>query len=352
MQISVSQTLLCTPQGRIIASAHHRDQNSGEIMIADTTTATLTELSQQLPCPQLSSAFSEFVNSTAAAQKISLPVREQLCQMHLRRLNAEAGEPLFLLELEVAKEKSSVEASAIVNSHSSPPEIGSLAGRLLHDFKNQISGLKLYASWLKKHCATAPGNSGQVDFAEILDKMINGLNVMAEHAHLITRLSQPLALKLAPASLDSLLNQLADETVGQATARNIGLSIAPPPEMLSLNCDAQLLFSALRAITLRALSACRIGGQVSLNLQYRNHEIFAAIADDSPELLTDEQQATFFDLPVRERLTTTMLGLALARRIIEQHGGQVTVTSAPEVGNVVTVCLAVKPAALPKEHGL
>ncbi len=362
MQISVSDILLCTREGRIVAGNHLSGQLSAGQLPGDTSArvamTTLAEWSQHLHCPQLAFAFTEFVNSAAVAQEVSLPVNEQPGQIRLRRLSAEPGEPLFLLELAATKEAeaahdtsaSSSASSSSASSSVSYPEIGSLAARLLHDFKNQISGLKLYTSWLKKHCATAPGNDGPTEFAEILQKMSDGLNVMAEHAHLISRLTQPLKLKLAPASLESLIHQLVDETMAQAAARHVRISAAPPPEMLSLHCDAQLLFSALRAITRRAVTDCRAGGEVSVSLHHRSDEIVIVVADDSAEVLTAAARATFFELPVTERLTTTVLELALARRIIEQHGGRVAVSPAPKTGNVITLSLTTRPAALPKEH--
>jgi hypothetical protein len=55
-------------------------------------------------------------------------------------------------------------------------ETGRMTSRLIHDFKNQMGGLKLYAAYLKKRFADQP------EGLEIADKIIQGLNTMAEQA--------------------------------------------------------------------------------------------------------------------------------------------------------------------------
>ena len=66
-------------------------------------------------------------------------------------------------------------------------ETGRLTSRLIHDFKNQLGGMKLYATYLKKRFAE------NAEGAEVAEKIIQGLNEMAEQAAWVSkRNAQPM----------------------------------------------------------------------------------------------------------------------------------------------------------------
>jgi signal transduction histidine kinase len=64
--------------------------------------------------------------------------------------------------------------------------------QIVHDLKNQLNGLKLYATFLRRRIEKSerPG-----DEQETVEKLINGLNRAAEDLSLIVRYGQPVELK-------------------------------------------------------------------------------------------------------------------------------------------------------------
>jgi signal transduction histidine kinase len=343
MQKSLSASLLCDAAGRMTAGDYQFVRLLGARDPAEMNGLTLDEVSQRLNCPELLTWFAEFMLGGDPLREIPLSLNGEWRQARLRRLKTATDQPLFLIEF-VGESDPLVMGFPSSANRIALTEIGRLTGRLLHDFKNHISGLKLYAAYLKKHCvaASARGIVEAGEAAEITDKIIGGLNLMAEQAALISRLTQPLYLKSAPTSLVSLVSQLMDELTPLAVARGVELSADLQSESLSVNCDAQLLFTALRALTVRAISVCDAAHQVRLTLRREQQEIEIGIADGSSQALSETERATFFDLPVNERLSTNALGLALARRIIEQHGGRAEVTTATDSGALVTIRLMAK----------
>jgi signal transduction histidine kinase len=342
MRKSASSFLLCDYAGRITAGNQQLLQLLGLNATAEIRGFRLSDVAGRLNCPELPVWAADFLTEADPVREAVLPLNGQWQRTRLRRLKTGDGEPLLLLEFAAPDEEA--QAAPEQDSQAGPPafpEIGWLAGRLLHDFKNQISGLKLYASYLKKHCsATAGADADEAgETTEIIEKIISGLNLMAEHAVLISRLTQPLTLKTAPASLVSLISQLADETAAQAAARGVGLFTEIQSEQASVNCDAQLLFMALKALTLRAIEVCRAAGRVHLTLRREQDEIQIGIADGSSEPLSETRRAAFFELPANERLSTTVLSLALAEKIIRQHGGRAEVSASPNSGTMVMIRL-------------
>lgn len=329
--------LLCTLAGRILAA-------DPQFAALATDKSTVEMIAGWLDCPGLTDWLTEFATSAEAAQEGTMFIQEQWHHVILRRLHIlsqESEPPLILIRFSpFGAEQATPDAASFVTEESDYSEIGRLTGRLLHDLKNHISGLKLYATWLKKHyVATASDGGKKPESVEITDKIISGLNLMAEHATLISQLTRPLKLKIAPASLESLIGQIAHEIQPLADARGIGLHIEIPPEPHSINGDAHLLSLAFETLARRAVAVSRVAGQVHIRARQSEDEVLIEIADASERPLTESQCATLFDLPVNERIATTALSLALTRKIIGQHGGQADVRFAPETGTVVTVRL-------------
>src|SRR5215467_5675375 len=71
-------------------------------------------------------------------------------------------------------------------------QTGRMAARLMHDFKNQLGGLKLYAAYLQKRFAD------NAEGVEIAEKIAHGLNEMAEQAVILNKLCRPLELRMGP----------------------------------------------------------------------------------------------------------------------------------------------------------
>src|SRR4026207_552041 len=82
-------------------------------------------------------------------------------------------------------------------------DLGRASIQIIHDLKNQLNGLKLYATFLRRRIEKTerPG-----DEQETIGKLINGLYRAAEDLSLIVRYGQPVELKKqAGVELDKVL---------------------------------------------------------------------------------------------------------------------------------------------------
>ena len=104
-------------------------------------------------------------------------------------------------------------------------ETGRLASRLIHDFKNQLGGMKLYASYLKKRFADQP------EGVEVAEKIIQGLNEMAEQASLVSRLTRPIEMRRESGDLGQFLEMLASSLKPQAAAREVAIALDLAPKL-------------------------------------------------------------------------------------------------------------------------
>ncbi|MGH9800240.1 MAG: sensor histidine kinase [Blastocatellia bacterium] len=209
-------------------------------------------------------------------------------------------------------------------------EVGRATARLIHDFKNQLGGLKLYTAYLKKRFAAHLDKADLAEALEITDKINQSVNEMTEHANLIGKLTRPVELKLADADFTSLVEQAINQIRPTIAERGLTLEsdlAETSPIRLPIRLDAQQMLLALGALLSRAIEATVENGRLRISLRSSEGKLQLSIFDEG-ERLTEEQQQSFFDFLTNERLNKTSLNLALARRIIEAHDGQIVALAA------------------------
>ena len=236
------------------------------------------------------------------------------------------GEWLLLELCETKLGETAVDATLLA-------QIGRLTARLIHDFRNQMGGLKLYASYLKKRLASA-----EPEVAEITEKIIEGLNTMAEHATLISRLSKPVELHCETADLTALIEQLIKQQQPRAATRKLQFVSTLPDESCEASFDQQQLPAALTPLLTRAIEVSPPETIVTVNLQRSEAGCVLSVID-AGAVLTAAQYGAFFDFLTHERLNKTALELAHAKQIIEAHGGTVQALPAGAAGTLVRVTL-------------
>src|ERR671921_1492687 len=74
-------------------------------------------------------------------------------------------------------------------------DLGSASVQIVHDLKNQLNGLKLYATFLRKRMEKA---ERPADEHETIAKLIAGLERAAADMTTLVRMGRPLELRLQP----------------------------------------------------------------------------------------------------------------------------------------------------------
>src|SRR5690242_18079480 len=126
-------------------------------------------------------------------------------------------------------------------------ETGRMAARLIHDFKNQLGGLKLYAAYLQKRFADNP------EGMEVAEKIAQGLNEMAEQAAILNKLCRPLELRVGPGDLAPVVEQVMNRIGPKASANRVKMTANLETGLAGVSFDPRLISEAIEAIILRAV---------------------------------------------------------------------------------------------------
>jgi light-regulated signal transduction histidine kinase (bacteriophytochrome) len=198
--------------------------------------------------------------------------------------------------------------------------LGRASVQIVHDLKNQLNGLKLYATFLRKRLEKGERASEEL---ETINKLIAGLDRMAKDVSLITRIGRPLQLKKqAGTDLETIVRDVAnslnaENVADSSTANSRPIVVKGGTQKLAGEFDPILMADAVKWISLGALklNAKAPDGSLEINLK-----------SDSAQFVTDGViEWKIFDPsehdPFHSLAGSNEIQLSLAARVIEAHGG-------------------------------
>lgn len=223
-----------------------------------------------------------------------------------------------------------------------------------HDLKNPITAISGMAQMMQQRVERMPGPDGprlRRGLETIRGSTTQMTRMLAELID-ITRLqmARPLTLELAPVDLVTLTQRVV-KVYRQASDRHVIRVHAAQPSIVAL-CDANRLERVLDNLLSNAIKYSPRGGSINVNLK-------GTVQDEPPRpgtvwaILTVRDQGIgipeesiphIFEQFYRAenvvgRIAGTGIGLAGARRVVEQHGGTIGITSKQGVGTTVTIRL-------------
>jgi len=185
-------------------------------------------------------------------------------------------------------------------------DLGSASVQIVHDLKNQLNGLKLYATFLRKRMEKA---ERPADEQETLAKLISGLERAASDMNVLVRFGRALELRRQPGTdLARLLQDSAD-----------GASVQADGGPFEGDFDPVLLAEALKNITAGASGESVAGAPDGGPQRVR-------LSGDGAAALVEWQGAAFAEGedPFRSLAGASGLRMALAAKIVRAHGGEVS----------------------------
>ncbi len=189
-------------------------------------------------------------------------------------------------------------------------DLGSASVQIVHDLKNQLNGLKLYATFLRKRMERA---ERPADEQETLAKLISGLERAAADMTVLVRFGRALELRTKPGTdLARLLQDSAD-----------GAHVEADGGPFEGDFDPVLLAEALKNITAGAF-----GESVAAPNDAGPRRV--RLSGDGPAAVVEWQTGAAGadgeeeEDPFRSLAGAAGLRMALAAKIVRAHGGEVS----------------------------
>lgn len=206
--------------------------------------------------------------------------------------------------------------------------LGEMAAVLAHEVRNPLASLRGSAEILRDDYRP---DSPKYEFLEMQIRETERLNRVVEEFLRMAR-SRPTELK--PCSLREELETIITLTAGEARKQQITLTLIPDAADSTVMADGDKLRQAFLNIVINALQATPAGGSVTIGISHDDTGHAIRFSDTGPGIAADALERIFEPF-FTTKPDGTGLGLAVTRKIVEAHGGTLTVDS--EVGNGTTV---------------
>jgi signal transduction histidine kinase len=220
----------------------------------------------------------------------------------------------------------------------SQAEIGRLAAALAHEIRNPLTVIGTTIQYLREREVVDEAHRPLLEAADLK------VRAMSEAVEGMVMLARPLDLHPEPSALAPLLLEVAEFVQGRAAERSVEVSVEPASEVPPAMVDRRQLGQALLHLAVNAIEAMPDGGQLRLGARPVDGGRYVAVSvtDTSGGMEATELAGVFEPFDTRRRRGSG-IQLALTRRIVEAHGGEIEAASEPGRGTTFTLTVPVGP---------
>jgi len=211
--------------------------------------------------------------------------------------------------------------------------LGRAAAQVAHEVKNPLAGLLLYSLHLKEKSSNFSENQ-----TYLVDKIVDTIKHLNSRVEQILGFARPVSLTLVSGNLTQLVNDVLELVRPQLTANKVEVRLSMDQQPAYAMLDQSSLRGALMNLMLNAIEAMREGGTLSIAIDHTGEWLRLEIADTGHGISEEEAKKIF------EPFYTTKeqglgLGMPYAKKIIEQHGGTISLNSRPGEGTTISIVL-------------
>jgi signal transduction histidine kinase len=236
-------------------------------------------------------------------------------------------------------ERAKVQAERLLERQEKLATLGTLTAGIAHEIRNPLTSLKARLYTLEKHLQTVPAARKDTD---IINAEISRLERIVQDALSFARPADP---KLEPLVADTLLREVQGLMSPDLESRAVQLVVEPNSE-LHIRADSGHLKQVLINLVRNAADAIVGAGTVTLraraaraSLAGRETDAVVLEVSDTGKGIPPEVERRLFDPFFSTKDGGTGLGLPIAARIVERHGGMLEYQTRPGHGTTFGVVL-------------
>ena len=211
--------------------------------------------------------------------------------------------------------------------------LGRAAAQVAHEVKNPLAGLLLYSLHLKDKSSNLSETQ-----TYLVDKIVNTINHLNSRVEQILGFARPVSLTLHSEDLNQIVTDILELLRPQLEANRVEVRRSTGEQPAYAMVDGSSLRGALMNLMLNSIEAMPDGGVLSIVLNQSDDTLRLEIADTGSGISEDEVKKIF------EPFYTTKdqglgLGMPYAKKIIDQHGGTISLTSQLGKGTTISIVL-------------
>jgi signal transduction histidine kinase len=214
--------------------------------------------------------------------------------------------------------------------------IGQFATSIAHEIKNPLNFISLSIDLIREKYRPAD-SAVQKNFESLIVNIKNEIQRVSRFAESFLEYGRPLELNRRMTDICRLIDEVIDLVTAKAQKEEIEIikSYEASPEML---IDPEFMKTCLYNIILNAFQSMPMGGRLTVMTSQAENR-FQLIIEDTGIGIPEDKISRIFDPFFTTKSSGLGLGLALTKRVIEEHKGKVEIRSAEGNGTTVMVTL-------------
>ena len=215
--------------------------------------------------------------------------------------------------------------------------LGQMAAVVAHEIRNPVAGISAGVEYLARN---APKGSVESEGAAMIQDEIKRVNRILEDILFVAR---PLQLNLSSEMLPNIVENVIQRCQPQLQTSQVSVDLEFDKQLPSVQVDSQRLEQVFTNLIINATQAMQNGGQLKIQCTKTEDSLMILITDTGSGI-SDEVQQRIFEPFFTTKSKGTGLGLSVARRIIEEHKGNIDVETLSGSGTRFVI-------TLPQEKG-
>ncbi len=225
--------------------------------------------------------------------------------------------------------------------------VGLLASGLVHEIRNPLNAMNINLQLLEEELQEM--RDGALESCrELLEATKQEIKRLEQLANNFLAYARPVPPRFAPSDLNALLRSVALFLQADFRQSGVHLELDLDPLLPSVEADETQLKQAIINLLINARQVLPSGGTARLvSRAGERGDVVVEVRDDGPGIPAEARER-IFEVFYSKRGGGTGLGLPIARRIVEGHGGRIEVESEEGRGTTFRIHLPRRHTAPPE----
>lgn len=223
------------------------------------------------------------------------------------------------------------EAEAAVRRSERLAALGQLSAGLAHELRNPLGAIRASAEMLSRQIPQE--NAVAAELAGLIASEVDRTNTLVTR---FLEFARPLELKLVRAELANVLDRAIAQLERNSPRYEVTVYKNYAPDLPPFEFDPDLLERVFYNLLLNAAQASPAGAAITVKTRPVGGHAEIAVIDRGTGI-PPERQESIFNPFVTTKPDGVGLGLAIVSKIVDLHGGTITVESEPGKGSVFRV---------------
>jgi len=202
--------------------------------------------------------------------------------------------------------------------------IGEMAAEVAHQIRNPLAAILFFADLLKKEI----GQRGKSD--EFLRDLLNEVRIMEGIVGSFLAYARPQRLDLREVRVANTVTGVCRSMQDEFSRAGVGIENAVPKSLPPIRADENFIQQVFANLIRNALEASKSGGRVTVSGRAEGGAGVRLAVEDDGSGIPDDIRPRLFMPFVTSKARGTGLGLSLAKKYVEAHGGTISLEPLPK----------------------